>query len=164
MILDRKHVCVGGDGGAGGVGLRQEQPRPRRHSDVRHPQPLARRCRKNATSTNYKITNYTQYKLFCNHSRIIFYLSDLFSFLFFPFCLSYFFVGFIMSFYFPCYFFFDSLLEVNIYHFCRFPLELAKKYNQPNQISSLLAKYAQHLLDEDKTFQVGAHKKLFGSP
>lgn len=32
-------------------------------------------------------------------------------------------------------------------------VELAKKYNQPNQISSLLAKYAQHLLDEDKTFQ-----------
>ena len=61
-------------------------------------------------------------------------------------------------------FIFDSLLEVNIYHFCRFPLELAKKYNQPNQISSLLAKYAQHLLDEDKTFQVRAHKKMFGSP
>ena len=33
-------------------------------------------------------------------------------------------------------------------------VELAKKYNQPNQISTLLAKYAQHLLEEDKTFQV----------
>ena len=75
-----------------------------------------------------------------------------------------FFCWFHNEFLFSLLFFFDSLLEVNIYHFCRFPLELAKKYNQPNQISSLLAKYAQHLLDEDKTFQVGAHKKLFGSP
>ena len=32
-------------------------------------------------------------------------------------------------------------------------VELAKKYNQPTHISSLLAKYAQHLLDEQKTFQ-----------
>ena len=32
-------------------------------------------------------------------------------------------------------------------------MELATKYNQPNQISSLLAKYAQHLLDENKTIQ-----------
>ena len=32
-------------------------------------------------------------------------------------------------------------------------VELATKYNQPNQISSLLAKYAQHLLDENKTIQ-----------
>ena len=32
-------------------------------------------------------------------------------------------------------------------------MELAKKYNQPTQISSLLAKYAQHLLEEDKVFQ-----------
>ena len=32
-------------------------------------------------------------------------------------------------------------------------MELAKKYNQPTQISSLLAKYASHLLEEDKVFQ-----------
>lgn len=32
-------------------------------------------------------------------------------------------------------------------------VELATKYNQPTQISSLLAKYAQHLLDENKTIQ-----------
>ena len=29
-------------------------------------------------------------------------------------------------------------------------VELATSHNQPNQISSLLAKYAQHLLDENK--------------
>lgn len=32
-------------------------------------------------------------------------------------------------------------------------MELATKYNQPTQISSLLAKYAQHLLDENKILQ-----------
>ena len=32
-------------------------------------------------------------------------------------------------------------------------VELATKYNQPTQISSLLAKYAQHLLDENKIIQ-----------
>ena len=33
-------------------------------------------------------------------------------------------------------------------------MELATKYNQPTQISSLLAKYAQHLLDDNKVLQV----------
>ena len=32
-------------------------------------------------------------------------------------------------------------------------MELATKFNQPTQISSLLAKYAQHLLDENKILQ-----------
>jgi WD repeat-containing protein 35 len=32
-------------------------------------------------------------------------------------------------------------------------VELATRYNQPTQISSLLAKYAQHLLDENKILQ-----------
>ena len=40
------------------------------------------------------------------------------------------------------------------FYLCRHDaVELAKKYNQPSQISSLLAKYAQHLLEEDKVFQ-----------
>ena len=44
----------------------------------------------------------------------------------------------------------DTCVTLNHWHDA---VELAKKYNQPTQISSLLAKYAQHLLDEDKTFQ-----------
>jgi WD repeat-containing protein 35 len=32
-------------------------------------------------------------------------------------------------------------------------VELATRYNQPTQISSLLAKYAQHLLDDNKVLQ-----------
>ena len=32
-------------------------------------------------------------------------------------------------------------------------VELATRYNQPTQISSLLAKYAQHLLDDNKILQ-----------
>ena len=32
-------------------------------------------------------------------------------------------------------------------------MELATRYNQPTQISSLLAKYAQHLLDDNKILQ-----------
>ena len=32
-------------------------------------------------------------------------------------------------------------------------VELATKFNQPTQISALLAKYAQHLLDDNKTIQ-----------
>lgn len=32
-------------------------------------------------------------------------------------------------------------------------VELATKFNQPTQISNLLAKYAQHLLDDNKTIQ-----------
>ena len=44
----------------------------------------------------------------------------------------------------------DTCVQLNHWHDA---VELAKKYNQPTQISSLLAKYAHHLLDEDKTFQ-----------
>ena len=44
----------------------------------------------------------------------------------------------------------DTCVQLNHWHDA---VELAKKYNQPTQISSLLAKYAQHLLDEDKVFQ-----------
>ena len=44
----------------------------------------------------------------------------------------------------------DTCVQLNHWHQA---VELAKQYNQPTQISSLLAKYAQHLLDEDKTFQ-----------
>ena len=44
----------------------------------------------------------------------------------------------------------DTCVSLNHWHQA---VELATKYNQPNQISSLLAKYAQHLLDENKTIQ-----------
>ncbi len=45
----------------------------------------------------------------------------------------------------------DTCVSLNQWHDA---VELATKHNQPNQISSLLAKYAQHLLDENKTIQV----------
>ena len=45
LPVDREYVRQRGDGEAGGGSLRQEQPRPRRHRDLRHSQPLARRCR-----------------------------------------------------------------------------------------------------------------------
>lgn len=44
----------------------------------------------------------------------------------------------------------DTCVSLNKWHEA---VELAKKHNQPTQISALLAKYAQHLLDEDKTIQ-----------
>lgn len=44
----------------------------------------------------------------------------------------------------------DTCVSLNHWHQA---VELATKYNQPNQISSLLAKYAQHLLDENKIIQ-----------
>ena len=44
----------------------------------------------------------------------------------------------------------DTCVTLNRWHEA---VELAKKHNQPTQISSLLGKYAQHLLDEGKTFQ-----------
>ena len=48
------------------------------------------------------------------------------------------------------YFFIDTCVNLNQWHSA---VELATKYNQPTQISSLLAKYAQHLLDENKILQ-----------
>ena len=47
-------------------------------------------------------------------------------------------------------FFIDTCVNLNQWHSA---VELATKYNQPTQISSLLAKYAQHLLDENKILQ-----------
>ena len=44
----------------------------------------------------------------------------------------------------------DTCVNLNQWHSA---VELATKYNQPTQISSLLAKYAQHLLDENKILQ-----------
>ena len=44
----------------------------------------------------------------------------------------------------------DTCVNLNQWHKA---VELATKFNQPNQISSLLAKYAQHLLDENKILQ-----------
>ena len=46
--------------------------------------------------------------------------------------------------------FIDTCVNLNQWHSA---VELATKYNQPTQISSLLAKYAQHLLDENKILQ-----------
>ena len=44
----------------------------------------------------------------------------------------------------------DTCVNLNQWHSA---VELATRYNQPTQISSLLAKYAQHLLDENKILQ-----------
>ncbi len=44
----------------------------------------------------------------------------------------------------------DTCVSLNQWHSA---VELATRYNQPTQISSLLAKYAQHLLDENKILQ-----------
>ncbi len=55
----------------------------------------------------------------------------------------------------------DTCVSLNQWHDA---VELATKHNQPTQVSSLLAKYAQHLLDENKTIQVmllfGRRKRL----
>ena len=47
-------------------------------------------------------------------------------------------------------YFSDTCVNLNQWHSA---VELATKFNQPTQISSLLAKYAQHLLDENKILQ-----------
>ncbi len=44
----------------------------------------------------------------------------------------------------------DTCVALNQWHDA---VELATKHNQPTQISTLLSKYAQHLLDEDKLLQ-----------
>lgn len=44
----------------------------------------------------------------------------------------------------------DTCVSLNQWHDA---VELATRHDQPTQISSLLAKYAQHLLDENKTIQ-----------
>ncbi len=44
----------------------------------------------------------------------------------------------------------DTCVSLNQWHDA---VELATRHNQPTQVSSLLAKYAQHLLDENKVIQ-----------
>ena len=60
------------------------------------------------------------------------------------------------------FFLFDILIQRCVWSSnLNLAVELATKYNQPTQISSLLAKYAQHLLDDNKILQVSTQIESF---